>query len=50
MCSLEHLHTEGTEACKAALMRFNGVGPKTVACVLMFTLCRAEFPVDAHVV
>lgn len=37
-------------AAKAELMRFKGVGPKTVACVLMFTLARAEFPVDAHVV
>jgi len=26
-----------------------GVGPKTVSCVLMFGLGRAEFPVDTHV-
>merc|ERR1712194_652288 len=26
-----------------------GVGPKTVSCVLMFTMARAEFPVDTHV-
>lgn len=25
------------------------MGPKTAACVLMFTLGRAEFPVDTHV-
>lgn len=34
---------------KEELCRFNGVGPKTAACVLMFTLGRAEFPVDTHV-
>lgn len=37
------------EAIKAELSRFKGVGPKTVACVLMFCLQRAEFPVDVHV-
>ena len=25
------------------------MGPKTAACVLMFCLCRPEFPVDTHV-
>ena len=29
--------------------RFKGVGPKTVACVMMFCLARDEFPVDTHV-
>ena len=29
--------------------RFKGVGPKTVACVMMFCLHREEFPVDTHV-
>lgn len=38
-----------TEAIKAELSRFKGVGPKTISCVLMFTLMRAEFPVDTHV-
>lgn len=37
------------EAIKAELTRFKGVGPKTVACVLMFCLERPEFPVDVHV-
>ena len=37
------------EEIKAQLMRFKGVGAKTVACVLMFCLQRAEFPVDTHV-
>ena len=31
------------------LCRFKGVGPKTVACVMMFCLARDEFPVDTHV-
>jgi endonuclease-3 len=48
--SLEHLHGLSDADAKKELMRFKGVGPKTVACVLMFTLNRAEFPVDAHVV
>jgi endonuclease-3 len=38
-----------TDDVKATLRRFKGVGPKTVSCVLMFTLGRAEFPVDTHV-
>jgi endonuclease III-like uncharacterized protein len=33
------------EAAKKELSRFKGVGPKTVSCVLMFCLQRAEFPV-----
>ncbi|MEW5305059.1 MAG: hypothetical protein WDW36_007623 [Sanguina aurantia] len=47
--SLEHLHQCSTEDVKRQLTRFKGVGPKTVACVLMFCLKRAEFPVDTHV-
>ncbi|KAK3263870.1 hypothetical protein CYMTET_27354 [Cymbomonas tetramitiformis] len=47
--SLEYLHGLSTEDVKKELNRFKGVGPKTVACVLMFTLCREEFPVDTHV-
>jgi endonuclease-3 len=31
------------------LMHFNGVGIKTAACVLMFSLCRNVLPVDTHV-
>ena len=37
------------ESIKRILSSFKGVGPKTVACVLMFNLHRAEFPVDTHV-
>ncbi|MHB1455476.1 MAG: endonuclease III domain-containing protein [Armatimonadota bacterium] len=31
------------------LMGFDGVGIKTAACVLMFSLCRNVLPVDTHV-
>ncbi len=31
------------------LQQFNGVGPKTASCVLLFTCGRHVFPVDTHV-
>ena len=31
------------------LSRLPGVGPKTAACVLLFSLDRPHFPVDTHV-
>lgn len=31
------------------LSKFNGVGPKTVSCVLLFAMGRPDFPVDTHV-
>jgi len=37
------------EDARAWLMKFNGVGPKTAAIVLCFSLGRAAFPVDTHV-
>ena len=48
-CSLEHLRSLPTPEACAALTRFNGVGPKTAACVALFALGRPEFPVDTHV-
>ena len=47
--SLEHLREVPTAEVKAILNGFNGVGPKTVSCVLMFNMAREEFPVDTHV-
>ena len=47
--TLEHLRLLPDEEIKQYLSRFKGVGPKTVACVLMFALGRHEFPVDTHV-
>jgi len=37
------------EEARAWLMKFNGVGPKTAAIVLCFSLGRPAFPVDTHV-
>jgi endonuclease-3 len=37
------------EAARAWLMKFNGVGPKTTAIVLCFSLNRPAFPVDTHI-
>ena len=37
------------EEAKAWLTRFNGVGPKTAAIVLCFSLNKPAFPVDTHV-
>ena len=34
---------------RAWLMKFNGVGPKTAAIVLCFSLGRPAFPVDTHI-
>lgn len=38
-----------TEEAKAWLSSINGVGPKTAAIVLLFSLGRPAFPVDTHV-
>jgi len=37
------------EAARAWLMRFQGVGPKTAAIVLLFSLGKPDFPVDTHI-
>lgn len=37
------------EEAQAWLMRFNGVGPKTAAIVLVFSLGMPAFPVDTHI-
>ena len=34
---------------RARLMKFKGVGPKTAAIVLLFSLGRPAFPVDTHI-
>jgi endonuclease-3 len=38
-----------TEKVKEYLKRFKGVGEKTIACVLLFSLKRPSMPVDTHV-
>jgi endonuclease-3 len=37
------------EEARSWLMKFNGVGPKTAAIVLCFSLNRPAFPVDTHI-
>ena len=37
------------EGAMQELVSYNGVGPKTASCVLLFCLGRASFPVDTHV-
>ena len=46
---LEFLRVLPTPDAKAYLNGFHGVGPKTTACVLMFSLGRPVLPVDTHV-
>jgi endonuclease-3 len=47
--SLEYLREKSNKAIKKDLIRHKGLGPKTISCVLLFTLGRNEFPVDTHV-
>jgi len=47
--SLEWMRALPTSEVKAELSAYKGVGPKTISCVLMFAMERAEFPVDTHV-
>lgn len=37
------------EQARGWLLRFNGVGPKTAAIVLLFSLDKPAFPVDTHI-
>ncbi len=47
--NLDFLRDMPTDEGKAYLLAFHGVGPKTMACVMMFSLCRPVLPVDTHV-
>jgi len=47
--SLRFLHDWDDQAACEYLLGFDGVGPKTAACVLLFALDRKVFPVDTHV-
>jgi endonuclease-3 len=46
---LEFLRDLPLEGARAWLRELHGVGPKTVACVLLFALGRPAMPVDTHV-
>lgn len=47
--SLEYLRNKSNKEIQKDLLRHKGLGPKTVSCVLLFTLGKNEFPVDTHV-
>ena len=47
--SLEALRDRDSREVRAYLSALPGVGPKTVACVLMFDLDMPAFPVDTHI-
>jgi endonuclease-3 len=46
---LDFLKELPLEEARAWLMKFKGVGPKTAAIVLLFSLGRPAFPVDTHI-
>lgn len=47
--SLDHLHRAESEEAMREMLSFQGVGPKTASCVLLFCLGRESFAVDTHV-
>jgi endonuclease-3 len=47
--SLDFLHAASIEEAEEFLSRFNGVGPKTIACVLLFACKKPAFPIDTHI-
>jgi len=47
--SLDFLNDLPAEEARGWLMKFNGVGPKTAAIVLQFSLGKPAFPVDTHI-
>ncbi|MGB9593490.1 MAG: endonuclease III domain-containing protein [Anaerolineae bacterium] len=47
--TLDFLRELPTEEARRYLLSFNGVGPKTAAIILLFTLGMPAFPVDTHV-
>ena len=47
--SLDHLHDASTDDAYREMLSFQGVGPKTASCVLLFCLRRESFAVDTHV-
>jgi endonuclease III len=46
---LGRLHDLDDAAAETYLLSLPGVGPKTAACVLVFSMGRAAFPIDTHV-
>lgn len=46
---LSFLHTAPLDEVKEFLASFKGVGPKTIACTLLFACDRPVFPIDTHI-
>lgn len=47
--SLDYLKPLPAHKAEAILLGFDGVGPKTARCVLLFGLGRDAFPIDTHI-
>lgn len=47
--SLEFIEKMPDEAARDYLLQFRGIGPKTVACTLLFALHKEVFPIDTHI-
>ncbi|KAI1495991.1 base excision DNA repair protein [Biscogniauxia marginata] len=47
--SLDHLFEASNDDAMREMLSFQGVGPKTASCVLLFCLRRESFAVDTHV-
>lgn len=47
--SLDHLAAMSDAEAEQALLAFDGVGPKTARCVLLFAMGRDVFPIDTHI-
>jgi len=47
--SLDHLFDATNDEAMTEMLAFQGVGPKTASCVLLFCLRRESFAVDTHV-
>ena len=46
---IDFLASLPVEEARSWLLKFNGVGPKTAAIVLLFSLSKPAFPVDTHI-
>jgi endonuclease-3 len=47
--TLEFVEKMSNEAAREYLLQFRGIGPKTVACTLLFALGKEVFPIDTHI-
>jgi endonuclease-3 len=47
--NLDYLRDLSVDEAREELLRFKGVGPKTAAIVLLFSLGKPDFPVDTHI-